>query len=151
MISKRFLLLILFLAIFIYSGLVFSPLKADVEPIDGTDVVFEKIKDLQKDEQKNQKRVFIVTVTGYSSSYDETDDDPYITASGDWVHMGTAATNFLPIGTKIKIPSLFGNQIFIVKDRMNKRYYYRIDIWFPSKEDAVNFGIHYNVPVEIVD
>ena len=151
MISKRFLLIALISIILIYTGLAFSPLQADVDPPEGADVLFEKIQNIKKEEAQQNKKVFIVTVTGYSSSYDETDDTPYITASGDWVHMGTVATNFLPIGTKIKIPSLFGNQVFIVKDRMNKRYYYRVDIWFPSKEEAINFGIHYNVPIEIVD
>ncbi|MEM5782711.1 MAG: hypothetical protein QXD43_06010, partial [Candidatus Aenigmatarchaeota archaeon] len=91
------------------------------------------------------------TVTGYSSSIDETDDEPYITASGVYVKEGIVATNFLPIGTKIKIPSLFGDKVFVVHDRMNKRYYYRVDVWFPTKEEAKNFGIHYNVKIEILD
>jgi len=57
----------------------------------------------------------------------------------------------LPIGTKIKIPSLFGDKVFEVKDRMNKRFYYRIDIWFPTKEEAQKFGVYYNVMIEILN
>lgn len=81
-------------------------------------------------------------VTAYSSSPDETKpENPYITASGNYVSHGVAAANFLPIGTKIRIPKLFPGRVFIVEDRMNKRYNDRIDIWMPSKESALNFGL----------
>ena len=81
-------------------------------------------------------------ITAYSSSPDETKpENPYITASGNYVSHGVAAANFLPIGTKIRIPKLFPGRVFIVEDRMNKRYNDRIDIWMPSKESALNFGL----------
>ena len=81
-------------------------------------------------------------VTAYSSSPDETKpENPYITASGNYVSHGVAAANFLPIGTKIRIAKLFPGRVFIVEDRMNKRYNDRIDIWMPSKESALNFGL----------
>ncbi len=151
MISKRILsiLIILILAI-IFSETAISPIKAFVEPQTITDDIF--LENNKSDlNSKNNRKTFIVTVTGYSSSYDETDDDPYITASGEIPYYGVVATNFLPIGTKIKIPSLFGEKIFVVKDRMNPRYYYRIDVWFPTKDAALNFGIHHNVEVEVLD
>lgn len=148
MISK-YLWLICFLIFFlIYIGFALSPTKADIEPQIFDEYSFE---DLKFKSNNKVKKVFFVTITGYSSSYDETDDTPFITATGDFVKEGVVATNFLPFGTKIKIPSLYGDKIFIVKDRMHKRYYYRIDIWFPTKEEALNFGVHYNVPIEIVD
>ncbi len=81
-----------------------------------------------------------IIITAYSSSVDETDDTPFITASGTFVRQGVAAANFLPIGTKIKLPDVFGDRIFIIEDRMNRRFSDRIDIWFDSKSGAKEFG-----------
>jgi 3D (Asp-Asp-Asp) domain-containing protein len=86
-------------------------------------------------------RKLLVIITGYSSSPWETDDDPYITAAGTWVKEGIVANNMLPIGTKIKIPELFGDKIFVVEDRMSwEKGNYQIDIWFPDYWQALNFG-----------
>ena len=83
-----------------------------------------------------------VIVTGYSSCPYETDDTPFITASGKNVRNGIVANNVLPFGTRIRIPELYGDQIFEVQDRMNWRVSgYVIDIWFPSKQEALDFGI----------
>lgn len=91
--------------------------------------------------RKNKEEEIIeVIITGYSSTPWETDEDPYITASGKYVHEGIVAANFLPFGTKIIIPELYGNKIFVVEDRMHHRYWYNIDIWFPSHEEALEFG-----------
>jgi 3D (Asp-Asp-Asp) domain-containing protein len=86
-------------------------------------------------------QVIEVPLTAYSSSVDETDDTPFITASGNYVRDGVAAANFLPIGTKFKIPELYGDKVFVVEDRMHTSYNYRIDLWFPSKEEAIIFGL----------
>ena len=88
----------------------------------------------------NVAKVYDITVTAYSSSMDETDDTPLITASGAWVGDGVAASNFLPFGTQIKIPEVFGSKIFIIKDRMAPKHSDKIDIWFESKELAKTFG-----------
>ncbi len=85
-------------------------------------------------------RFYTVTVTAYSSSVDETDSTPFITASGKRTQDGVVAANFLPFGTKVKIPELFGNKTFVVEDRMNRRFSNRMDIWFPSKWQAKRFG-----------
>lgn len=64
---------------------------------------------------------------------------------------GIVATNYFPFGTKIRIPEYFGNKIFVVKDRMNKRYSPEkqseevwhdgyVDIWFPSRQEARDIG-----------
>ncbi|MBI4120413.1 MAG: 3D domain-containing protein [Parcubacteria group bacterium] len=84
--------------------------------------------------------VYETFVTAYSSSVDETDATPFITASGETVRDGIVAANFLPLGTKIKIPEYFGNKIFVVKDRMARKHDEKVDIWFPSKELAKAFG-----------
>ncbi len=82
-----------------------------------------------------------VVITAYSSSIWETDDSPFITAAGTWVRDGIVANNYLPMGTKIRIPELYGEKIFVVEDRMNRKQgNYHIDIWFPSYQAALNFG-----------
>jgi 3D (Asp-Asp-Asp) domain-containing protein len=91
-----------------------------------------------------------VTATAYSSRVEETDDTPFITASGTHVHEGTLAANWLPIGTKVKIPTLFGNQTFTVEDRMNKRHTGKsVDIWFNDTQKALQFGVA-NTRIEIL-
>ena len=82
-----------------------------------------------------------VIVTAYSSSIWETQGDPFITASGNRVRDGIVANNLLSFGTKIRLPEIFGDKVFIVEDRMNSRKgHYHIDVWFPSRELALNFG-----------
>ena len=82
-----------------------------------------------------------VVVTAYSSTPAQTDDNPYITAAGTWVKEGIIANNLLPFGTKIRIPELYGDKIFVVEDRMHrKKGYYHVDIWFASYGEAKNFG-----------
>ena len=78
------------------------------------------------------------TVYGYSSSVDETDSTPLITASNIKVRNGIVANNCLPFGTKV----LINGQEFEVQDRMNSRYGCdTFDIWFENKQDAINHGV----------
>ena len=83
-----------------------------------------------------------VQVTAYASVPQETDSTPFITASGKHVADGFIASNFLPFGTKVMIPSLFGGKIFTVEDRMARRMVGYVDIWMPTVADAKDFGIH---------
>ena len=88
-----------------------------------------------------------VTATAYNSLASQTDSTPWITASGSRCRTGVIACNFLPFGTKVMIEG-FGDQVFIVEDRMNRRYTKRIDIWFPKYQQAIKFGkrtIRYHV------
>ena len=82
-----------------------------------------------------------VTVTAYSSTFDQTDDSPFIMASGKYVYDGAIAANFLSIGTKVRFPEKYGDKIFTVEDRMNKRYDYRMDIWMETRQEAQSFGL----------
>lgn len=81
-----------------------------------------------------------VIVTAYSSTPEQTDDTPFTTAAGTQVREGIVAANFLPFGTKIMFPELYGNRVFVVEDRMHPRKKYQVDIWFPGYEEAKNFG-----------
>ena len=97
-------------------------------------------------EAKKAAKIIKVVITAYSSSWDETTGIPgmpgTITASGKTVADGVIANNMLPFGTKVRIPKLYGNKIFVVEDRMNKnKGKHQIDIWMPSKPLAVNFGV----------
>jgi 3D (Asp-Asp-Asp) domain-containing protein len=105
---------------------------------------------LDSNEDTEETKEIRVAITAYSSCPLETDSDPFITASGEWVQDGVVAANFLAFGTKIKIPELYGNKVFIVQDRMHPRKKYQVDIWFPSKTEAIDFGAHYSY-IELVE
>jgi len=89
---------------------------------------------------ENPVKEITVSVTGYSSTPDQTDDSPFIVANGTAVHDGVVAANFLPFGTKIKISGVFGEKVFTVEDRMHRRFKQRIDVWFPDRQSALKFG-----------
>lgn len=88
-----------------------------------------------------------IIVTAYSSTPDQTDSTPCIAARGFNLckhnEENILAANFLPMGTKIKIPEYFGDKIFIVQDRMNARYFYRADLWMKNREKAIQWGARY--------
>ena len=80
-------------------------------------------------------------ITAYSSTPWQTDDTPFITASGSRVREGIIANNYLSFGTKVRIPEIYGDRIFTVEDRMNwKKSNYQVDIWFPDYQQALVFG-----------
>lgn len=92
-----------------------------------------------------------VVITAYSSTPDQTDEDPFITASGKYVRDGIIANNMLPFGTKVRIPELFGDKVFVVEDRMNRRKSdYHFDIWMEDRPLAVNFGVK-NAEIEVLE
>ena len=98
---------------------------------------------------KKNNPTYTVTATAYSSTPDQTDDSPFITASGTHVRDGIVATNFLPFGTVIKIPNIYGDKLFVVEDRMNRRYTDRVDIWFADRGSAIQFGKR-TITIEVV-
>lgn len=95
-------------------------------------------------------KVYETFVTAYSSSVDETDSTPFTTASGKQVRDGIVAANFLPMGTKIRIPEIFGNKIFVVEDRMARRHTDKLDVWFPTKQEAKTFG-RQKLQIEVIE
>jgi len=95
-----------------------------------------------------------VVMTAYNSEPGQTDDSPCITANGFNVCEhgieDTIAANFLKFGTQVRIPELFGDRVFVVRDRMNKRYTDRVDVWLLSHENAIDFGVQY-ATIEILN
>ncbi|MCB9803029.1 3D domain-containing protein [Candidatus Nomurabacteria bacterium] len=89
------------------------------------------------------KTTMNIIVTSYNSEPGQTDDSPFITAFNTHVRDGIVATNFLPKGTLVRFPDEFGDKIFVVEDRMNSRYYYRMDIWMADKAESIKFGAKY--------
>ena len=86
-------------------------------------------------------KTITAVLTAYSSTAEETDDTPFITASNSVVGDGIVANNLLPFGTKIRIPEIFGDKTFVVEDRMNsKKSDYHVDVWFSTYEQAKQFG-----------
>lgn len=96
------------------------------------------------------KWAITVPVTSYSSTPDQTDSTPFLTARSTIVRDGVIAANFLPFGTRVRFPEIFGDKIFIVEDRMNQRYWHRIDIWMPDRQLAKDWGIKY-LRAEVVE
>ncbi len=83
---------------------------------------------------------FRLLATGYSSTPDQTDDSPFIAASGAHVYDGMVAANFLPFGTKIRFQNYRPHKVFTVEDRHNPRLSDRVDLWFASRSAALDFG-----------
>ena len=114
--------------------------SSPIATIQGNTVMATKSPATKAFASKIASRKYTVSVSAYSSTPDQTDDSPFITAKGTYVRDGIVATNFLPFGTAIKIPEIYGNKIFVVEDRMNKRYQTNVDVWMTSREAALKFG-----------
>jgi len=91
------------------------------------------------------KSTSVHVITAYNSDVAQTDDSPCITANGfDVCKHGqedTIAANFLKFGTKVKIPELYGDRVFTVRDRMNVSHPNRVDIWMKNRTSAIKFGV----------
>lgn len=86
-----------------------------------------------------QKRYAVITA--YSSTPDQTDDTPFTTAIGTEVRDGIVAANWLPIGTHIRLPELYGEKVFVVEDRMHPKNSHKVDIWMQTRNEAKEFGV----------
>lgn len=100
---------------------------------------------------RDPTRTISVVATAYNSLQGQTDDTPCIPAMhtfnlcdfyAEHGYGNTIAANFLPLGTQVQFPDLYGDKVFVVRDRMNKRYGHgRVDIWVPEYNEAVSFGV----------
>ncbi len=100
------------------------------------------------------KKSYKMPVTAYNSLPGQTDSTPCLTANDfnlcEHDTEDVIAANFLPFGAKVRIPELFGDRIFTVVDRMNARYYYRVDVWLKDHGEAVRLGLKY-ATVEVIE
>lgn len=120
-----------------------------ISPSTAGEIQIAAITDIPHQVLPSPQQVMQITVTAYSSTEDQTDQTPFHTANGKDVEDGIVAANFLPLGTRLRIPEAFGDKIFTVEDRMHERFDRRIDIWMPSREEAKAFGIKH-LRVEIL-
>lgn len=109
----------------------------------------------QKEEVKQPEPQFEVqstkkvVVTAYSSTPDQTDSSPYITAMGSRVREGIVASNFLDFGTKVRLPEIYGDKVLVVEDRMARYNNHKVDVWMGSRYEALQFGVK-RVTLEIL-
>lgn len=126
--------------------------------------------------ERAPERALRVFATAYSSDPFQTDDTPCIPAMGSfdlcenfelYGQADTIAANFLPLGTRVRFPDMYGKKIFTVRDRMNSRYsfrnigYYRIDFYtavrgsdgsmdaVASRDAARAFGARQDILMEV--
>lgn len=165
--SKRFLIVFALLginALFAMKDLSFAtqaanpaeaiPASQEIQALEGTIVAqaaMPQRESIVAPTVQAEKRFYSVRVSAYTSSVDQTDDTPFITASGSYVRDGIAAANFLPMGTKFRIPKLFGDKVFVVEDRMNSRYNgtTHVDIFMEDGRAARLFGAQ-NAQLEVL-
>lgn len=142
--SPTLVLVVFFLLL--SGGFLFSSGKLKQEPLEETNFVFSEQSFLVPVSSPENPPLEVVSryktvITAYSSTPDQTDDTPFITASNKKVEDGIVANNYLPFGTKVRIPEIYGDKIFVVEDRMHSRKSdYQFDIWFSDHDEAVEFG-----------
>ena len=67
-------------------------------------------------------------------------------ANGEKAHIGAVASNFLPLGTKLKI----AGEIYTVKDRHSKQLEDRIDIFMGYGQDSYDKAINYGKQLKTI-
>ncbi|MDP3985174.1 MAG: hypothetical protein Q8P82_00260 [bacterium] len=148
--SERFAFALLAVVLIVHPGFIkTSTALAIEEVIAETTPVLEAV--VIAEPGPTVKEVKLTTITAYASVPWQTDSTPFITADGSRVRDGIVAANFLPFGTQVRIPELFGDKVFEVHDRMNRRYTNRMDIWMESTAKSRQFGIHRQVKIEILE
>jgi 3D (Asp-Asp-Asp) domain-containing protein len=155
---KKIILSLLFLVIFdfvlypapVLASQIDEPIpnvNTDISPVAIVDEQIEPviINSLPQSDDLKIVRTDFIAMSAYTSEIGQCDGNPCRTANGfDLCKNNTedsVAANFLPFGTKIRIPDLFGERIFVVRDRMNARYDEKIDIWFKDRPAALRFGV----------
>ncbi|MBU0596581.1 3D domain-containing protein [Patescibacteria group bacterium] len=106
----------------------------------------EPVVGFPESDDKEPKRVVTAITTAYNSLVGQTDSTPCITANGfDLCEFyeengfgNTVAANFLALGTQVRFPDLYGDKVFVVRDRMNAKYNgtTRVDIWMNDYGEA---------------
>ena len=121
-----------------------------------TDVVVEpEIKPAAPVKEATKK--LWVTATAYSSTKWQTDDTPCITSTGynvcnktkNIIAVSRDLVRSLGYHRQVRIPSLYGSEIFYIEDTMNARFTNRIDVHHDSIKDAREFGVK-RIEIEVI-
>ncbi|NCD01068.1 hypothetical protein EOL94_03180 [bacterium] len=108
-----------------------------------------------KDREYEVTRTLNIPVTAYNTGdVNQCWGDPCISANGENICLALekgykrCAANFVPLGTRLRVE---GVGECLVTDRMNSRYYYRVDIAMKvtEKTEAREFGLQ-NLKVEVL-
>jgi 3D (Asp-Asp-Asp) domain-containing protein len=113
---------------------------------------------------------FTLRATAYNSLVEQTNDQPFITATGARTRWGIIAVSRdmlgvdLPYGSLVRLTdlgtfahgrgagayqSLLDNHLFVVEDTMHPRKTQQIDVWFEEYADAVRWGVR-RLQVDVV-
>lgn len=106
----------------------------NLQKTDSKEVVKQEVEPSVKAERK-------IIATAYSSTPDQTDSSPFLTAEGSFVREGVVACNFLRFGTKVRLPEVYGDKILVVEDRMAIYNNHKVDVWMESRNEALQFGV----------
>ena len=108
--------------------------------------------------------------TAYNSLADQTDDTPFITATGARTRWGIVAVSrdllggTLPYGSLVRLrdqgtffggrgegtyDALLADTTFVVEDTMHPRKTQQVDVWFAEKRQALAWGVR-RVEVELI-
>jgi len=153
---KKIILSLVFLVVFEFICYPAPVLASQIDEIDNAGIGEESTTSINTNNQSSLNvlpengdlkvvKTDFITVTAYTSEIGQTDGNPCRTASGfdlcKYRIEDSVAANFLRFGTKIRIPDVFGDRVFVVRDRMNPRYDNYIDVWFNDKQEAKRFGV----------
>ncbi|WP_225430025.1 RlpA-like double-psi beta-barrel domain-containing protein [Deinococcus detaillensis] len=89
-----------------------------------------------------------VKATAYNSEAGQTDNSPFVTATGTRVRPGVIALSrdllrIFPYGSRVTLQDsagLLNGRVFIVEDTMNVRMANTVDIWMGSRAQALAWG-----------
>lgn len=103
------------------------------------------------------KKKLWVTATAYSSTPWQTDNTPCITSTGynvcnknkNIIAVSRDLVRSLGYHRQVRLPSLYGSEIFYIEDTMNARFINRIDVHHDSIEDARDFGVK-RIEIEVI-
>jgi len=145
--TKEIILLgtILFALSSLIIGTSYKNAMAEMELMEWPEITFVNqqkiVNKLPINEDKEYYEIY-ATIYGYSSEVSQTDDSPFITASGYNLvdsNSDTIANNCLSFGTIVVVSGV--DKRYIVRDRMNSRYNCStFDVWFPDRQSAINWG-----------
>jgi 3D (Asp-Asp-Asp) domain-containing protein len=110
----------------------------------------------------SQRAVRMMTVrsTGYNSLSSQTDRTPHVTATGARTRFGIIAVSrdllrTIPYGSRVRLEDMgswsgggrgkynrmLSDMVFVVEDTMHPRKSGTIDVWFPARRQAIQWGV----------
>jgi 3D (Asp-Asp-Asp) domain-containing protein len=105
-------------------------------------------------------RTLTVRSTGYNSLTSQTDRTPHVTATGARTRFGIIAVSrdllrTLPYGSRVRLEdmgswsgggrgkynTMLSDMVFVVEDTMHPRKSGTVDVWFPARRQAIQWGV----------